>query len=97
MRTKYVLLLAAFIATVCATAVRAEIPIIQADTVFQGFPGGGSVSGIVFGPTGETVIVMHDSQPVEINIKTKQVVREFEKLQDSTNEGSGLFFQKEKN
>ena len=65
MRAKYVLLLAAIIAIVCATVAHAEIPIVQADTVFQGF-GGGSVSGIVFGPTGETVIVMHDAQPVEI-------------------------------
>jgi hypothetical protein len=61
---------------------RAEIPIVQADTVFQGF-GGGSVSGIVFGPTGETVIVIHNAQPIEINIKTKQIVREFEKVPNS--------------
>jgi hypothetical protein len=90
MRTKNVLLLAAFIATVCATAARADIPIVQADTIFAGFPGG-EVSGIVFGPTGETVIVMHDAQLVEINIKTKQVLREFEKVPNGVSSNPSLF------
>jgi hypothetical protein len=96
MRTKYVLLLAAFIATVCATAARADIPIVQADTVFQGF-GGGSVNGIVFGQTGETVILMHDAQPVEINIKTKQVLREFEKVPNGKGSQPFRFTDKTKN
>jgi len=95
MRTKYVLLLAAIIAIAFALPARAELPIVQVDTIFAGF-GGGSVSGIVFGPTGETVIVMHDAQPVEINIKTKQVVREFEKVQNALIEGRGLFIVQEK-
>jgi hypothetical protein len=75
---------------------RAEIPIVQADTIYQGF-GGGSVSGIVFGPTGETVILMHDAQPVEINIKTKQIVREFEKVPNNIGSGNSLIFIKDKN
>lgn len=95
MRTKYVLL-AAIIAIACATTARADIPIVQADTVFQGFPGG-EVSGIVFGPTGETVIVMHDAQPVEINIKTKQIVREFEKVPNALGDEPLLFIDKIKN
>jgi len=95
MRTKYVLLLAALLAIACALPARTEIPIVQADTVFQGF-GGGSVSGIVFGPAGETVIVMHDAQPVEININTKKIVREFEKVPNALNTGTGLFIIQEK-
>jgi hypothetical protein len=75
---------------------RAEIPIVQADTVFQGF-GGGSVSGIVFGPTGETVIVMHDAQPVEININTKKIVREFEKVPNNIGSGNSPILIKDKN
>jgi len=83
MKNIILFIIAVFICTLSITNAKAQtIPIVQADTVFQGF-GGGSVSGIVFGPTGETVIVMHDAQPVEINIKTKQIVREFEKVPNS--------------
>lgn len=84
------------------------IPTIQADTVFQGFPQGGSVSGIVFCPTGETVIVIHNIsvsmepekyivKPVEIDIKTKKIVREFEEITNAVTEGNELFFYAEKN
>jgi hypothetical protein len=92
MRERLIKTAAIFLAVLgfATVQLRAEIPIVQADTVFQGF-GGGSVSGIVFGPTGETVILMHDAQPVEINIKTKQIVREFEKVPNAQGDGSHTF------
>jgi len=75
--------------------IRAEIPIVQADTVFAGF-GGGSVSGIVFGPDGNTVILMHNTIPTEIDIKTHKVLREFEAVPNATGEEPHLFFNKQK-
>lgn len=97
MRAKLITTAAIFLALLgfATVQMRAEIPIVQADTVFQGF-GGGSVSGIVFGPPGETVILMHDAQPVEIDINTHQIVREFEKVPNATDQGYGLFILKEK-
>jgi len=75
---------------------KAELPIVQADTVFAGF-GGGSVSGIVFGPDGNTVILMHNATPTEIDIKTHKVLREFEAVPNATGEEPHLFFNKQKN
>jgi hypothetical protein len=75
---------------------KAELPIVQADTVFAGF-GGGSVSGIVFGPDGNTVILMHNATPTEIDIKTHKVLREFEKVPNATGEDPHMFFNKQKN
>ncbi|MEI6089688.1 MAG: T9SS type A sorting domain-containing protein [bacterium] len=94
----HLLAAAIFLATLgfATVQMRAEIPIIQADTVYYGFPGG-EVTGIVFGPTGETVILMHDAQPVEINIKTKQIMREFEKVPNSVSSNPSFFINKQNN
>jgi hypothetical protein len=89
-----VIIAALFLPSAGANA-QPNVPIVQADTIFAGF-GGGSVSGIVFGPTGETVILMHDAQPVEIDIKTKQVLREFEKVPNRTGGGGDMFTVRDK-
>jgi hypothetical protein len=87
MKNIILFIIAAFITALGFNNAKAQtIPIVQADTVFAGF-GGGSVSGIVFGPDGNTVILMHNATPTEIDIKTHKVLREFEKVPNASGAG----------
>ncbi|MEI6091669.1 MAG: T9SS type A sorting domain-containing protein [bacterium] len=92
MRERLITTAAIFLAILgfATVQMRAEIPIVQADTVFQGF-GGGSVSGIVFSKEGSCIILNRVPQPAEIDIMTHQIIKEFEKVPNYTG-GGGSFF-----
>ncbi|MEI6089243.1 MAG: T9SS type A sorting domain-containing protein [bacterium] len=75
MKAKFIFIAMASILSV--GTVSAYIPTIEADTIFRGFASG-TVSGIVFTNEGNNVIIMHDGQPVEIDVETRKILREFE-------------------
>jgi len=98
MKNIILFIIAAYITALSFNNAKAQtnIPVIQADTVFAGF-GDASVSGIVFGPDGNTVILMHNATPTEIDIKTRKVLREFEAVPNAVLGQFYMFIDKQKN
>lgn len=93
MKTKLIFIAMALILAVGSAS--AYIPTIEADTIFKGFDSG-TVTGIVFANEGKSVIVMHNAQPVEIDIETHKIVREFEAVPNATSLGSEMTYIKSK-
>lgn len=87
MKTKFIFIALALLVAV-GTA-QGYIPTIEADTIFKGFDSG-IVSGIVFANDGKSVIIIHDGQPVEIDVETRKIVREFEKVPNATSSATKL-------
>lgn len=89
MKAKFIFIVLALLSAV-GTA-KAYIPTIEADTIFKGF-NSGPVSGIVFANEGRSVIVMHYNQPVEIDLETHQIVKEFEAVPNAKSSGTEMKF-----
>lgn len=91
MKAKFIFIaLALFFAVGTA---QAYIPTIEADTIFKGFSSG-VVSRLVFANEGKSVIVMRDGTPVEIDIETHQILREFEAVPNATSAAARMYFDK---